>query len=202
MNDSIRMHSKDNFIIAIGSSTGGTTVIQDILKALPEDSPPIIIVQHMPISFTSFFADRLNAVCKISVKEAKNGDTLTSGVALIAPTNNLHTKVVFTGGKFRVQLVEGEKVNGFMPSVDVLFNSVSQNATSNAIGILLTGMGNDGANGLLSLKRAGAYTIGQNEASCVVYGMPNEAKKLGGVVVEAAPSEIPALVKKYLNKFK
>ncbi len=165
-------------VIAIGASTGGTEAIKELLMALPLDSPGIIIVQHMPEEFTRSFANRLNELCRITVKEANNGDSVLRGHALIAP-GNYHTLLRRSGARYYVEVKEGQLVNRHRPSVDVLFRSVSQYAGKNAIGIILTGMGNDGAKGLLEMNEIGADTIAQDEKSCIVFGMPHEAIKLG-----------------------
>ncbi len=167
-------------IIAIGSSTGGTEAIVEILKKLPAETPPILIVQHMPPVFTKMYADRLNDFCNMTVWEAKDGDKVRPGLALIAP-GDYHMRIVKKYDGFYVECQKGEKVNGHTPSVDVLFDSVAENVGEKAIGVILTGMGGDGAKGLLNMHKRGAYTIGQDEASCVVYGMPRVAYELGAV---------------------
>lgn len=167
-----------NKIIAIGASTGGTEAIKTILTALPPNSPGIIIVQHMPAKFTTSFAERLDALCAIQVKEAANGDSVTSGRALLAP-GNLHMLLKRSGSRYFVEVKDGPLVHHQRPAVDVLFRSVARTAGANAVGILLTGMGADGAKGLLEMKEAGAATIAQDERSCIVFGMPKEAIKLG-----------------------
>jgi len=167
-------------ILAIGASTGGTEALKDVLMGLPRNAPGTVIVQHMPANFTAPFADRLNGLCAMEVREARNGDSITPGVALIAP-GDYHMVVRRSGARYYVEIGSGEKVSGHRPSVDVLFNSVAKIAGANAIGVILTGMGGDGARGLLSMRNAGAKTIGQDEASCVVYGMPKVAYELGGV---------------------
>jgi len=161
-------------VIAIGASTGGTEAITRVLIKLPLNIPGIVIVQHMPPVFTKMFADRLNELCSIEVKEAKSGDRILPGTALLAP-GELHMKVIRSGGHYQVVCQEGEKVNGHRPSVDVLFDSVAENVGPNAYGVILTGMGNDGAAGMRRMKMAGAKNIAQDEASCVVYGMPKSA---------------------------
>lgn len=165
-------------VIAVGASTGGTEALRVFLEALPHDSPGIVIVQHMPEKFTKSFADRLNETCKISVKEAEDGDTVINGRALIAP-GNFHMLLKRSGAKYYVEVKEGPLVNRHRPAVDVLFRSTARFAGKNAIGIIMTGMGDDGAKGLLEMKDAGAKTIAQDENSCVVFGMPKEAIKLG-----------------------
>lgn len=167
-------------VIAIGASTGGTEAIKDVLTRLPANTPGIIIVQHMPSNFTKSFADRLNEVCAIEVKEAKNGDFLGVGKALVAP-GDFHMVLRRSGARYYVEIGTGEKVSGHRPSVDVMFNSVAKTAGTNAIGVILTGMGADGAKGLLAMRNAGAKTIGQNEDSCIVYGMPKVAYEVGAV---------------------
>jgi two-component system chemotaxis response regulator CheB len=167
-------------VIAVGASTGGTEAIQKFLQAMPVDCPGIVIVQHMPENFTRSFANRLNEICQISVKEAENGDSVIRGRALIAP-GNYHMLLKRSGAKYYVEVKEGPLVNRHRPSVDVLFRSTARYAGKNAIGVIMTGMGNDGARGLLEMKEAGASTIAQDEKSCVVFGMPNEAIKLGAV---------------------
>lgn len=167
-------------IIAIGASTGGTEAISDILTALPADVPGIVITQHMPPLFTKMFADRLNRTCKMEVLEAKNGDLVQRGRVLIAP-GDFQMKIKRNDKGLFAECQKGEKVSGHCPSVDVLFDSVSR-LNNQAVGIILTGMGSDGAKGLLSMKNSGAYTIGQEESSCIVYGMPKVAFEMGGVL--------------------
>ena len=167
-------------VIAIGASTGGTEAIREILTSLPLDAPGIVIVQHMPEQFTRSFANRLNEMCRITVKEAENGDSVIRGRALIAPGNR-HLLLNRSGARYYVEIKDGPLVNRHRPSVDVLFRSISRNAGKNAIGIILTGMGSDGAQGLLEMKQCGATTIAQDEKSCVVFGMPKEAIRLNGV---------------------
>jgi two-component system chemotaxis response regulator CheB len=161
-------------VVAVGASTGGTEAIATFLHDLPVDSPGIIIVQHMPEQFTRSFAERLNETCQVTVKEASNGDSLIRGHVLIAP-GNYHTLLRRSGARYYVEVKEGPMVNRHRPSVDVLFRSVAKYAGRNAIGIILTGMGSDGADGMLEMKQAGARTIAQDEKSSVVYGMPKEA---------------------------
>jgi two-component system chemotaxis response regulator CheB len=167
-------------IIAIGSSTGGTEAVKDILTALPAHTPPILITQHMPPRFTRTWAERLNSLCRISVKEAADGDSVLPGHALVAP-GGYHMVLDRNGARYTVKINQDPPVNRHRPSVDVLFDSVAKYAGRNSIGVILTGMGGDGAKGLLAMKQAGASTIAQDEASCVVFGMPKEAIKLGGV---------------------
>lgn len=165
-------------VIAVGASTGGTEALKEFLVALPADSPGIVIVQHMPEKFTKSFSDRLNDLCKITVKEAENNDTVIRGRALIAP-GNYHMLLKRSGARYYVEVKEGPLVNRHRPSVDVLFRSTAQYAGGNAIGVLMTGMGDDGAQGLLEMHEAGAITVAQDEKSCVVFGMPKEAIKRG-----------------------
>ncbi|SFM93018.1 two-component system, chemotaxis family, response regulator CheB [Izhakiella capsodis] len=165
-------------LIAIGASTGGTEAIRHVLQPLPASSPALLITQHMPPGFTRSFAERLNKLCQITVKEAEDGERVLPGHAYIAP-GAMHLELVRSGANYQVKLNEGPPVNRHKPSVDVLFNSVAQFAGRNAIGVILTGMGNDGAAGLVHMKQAGAWTIAQSEASCVVFGMPREAIVLG-----------------------
>jgi two-component system chemotaxis response regulator CheB len=169
-----------NKILAIGASTGGTEALKDVLIGLPRNAPGTVIVQHMPANFTAQFAQRLNSLCAMEVREARNGDSIIPGVALVAP-GDYHMVVRRSGARYYVEIGNGEKVSGHRPSVDVLFNSVAKIAGANAIGVILTGMGSDGAKGLLAMKNAGARTIGQDEASCVVYGMPKVAHEIGAV---------------------
>ena len=165
-------------IIAIGASTGGTEAIKDILLQLPSNTPGMVIVQHMPPKFTTAFAERLNQQCAMEVKEAQDGDSVTTGRALLAP-GNYHMLLKRSGARYYVQVKSGPPVQHQRPSVDVLFNSAALSGGANVIGVILTGMGADGAEGLLAMKERGAYTIAQDEASCVVFGMPKEAIKRG-----------------------
>lgn len=167
-------------IIAIGASTGGTEATYNILKMLPRNMPGMVIVQHMPPVFTRMYAERLNNSCLMEVKEAQTGDMIVQGRALIAP-GEYHMRIVKTSNGYMADCSQGEKVNGHCPSVDVLFDSVAQFAGKNSIGVILTGMGYDGAKGLLAMRRNGALTIGQDEQSSVVYGMPKVAYDIGAV---------------------
>lgn len=169
-----------NKIIAIGASTGGTEALKAVLTRLPATTPGILIVQHMPAKFTTSFAQRLNDLCEMTVKEAADGDTVTKGLALVAP-GNYHMLLKRSGARYYVVVKQGPLVHHQRPSADVLFQSVADYAGANALGIILTGMGADGAEGLLKMKTAGAKTIAQDEKSCVVFGMPKEAIKLGAV---------------------
>lgn len=173
-------HTTDK-IIAIGASTGGTKALERVLTGLPSNMPGIVIVQHMPPVFTKSFADRLDSVCSLRVKEAEDGDLIETGTALLAP-GNYHMLVERRSAKYHVRIKQGPPVHHHRPSVDVLFNSVAESVGVNASGVILTGMGADGAKGLLAMKNAGAHTIGQDEATCVVYGMPKEADKIGAVI--------------------
>ncbi len=178
-------------IIAIGSSTGGVEALRDIFQVLPANSPPIVIVQHMPAQFTPSFAARLDSLSKVTVCEAKTGMKLQQGHALLAPGGK-HLSVVKSGKDWVCEVVPGEPVSGHCPSVDVMFNSVAEKIGARAVGVILTGMGRDGAAGMLKMRESGAYNIGQNESSCVVYGMPKAAMAAGGVHTELPLSDIPA----------
>ena len=167
-------------IIAIGASTGGTEAVREILMSMPRNAPGIVVVQHMPPGFTASFANRLDGVCEISVSEAKDGDRILPGHALIAP-GDLHTEVDVSGAVAKVRVYAGDKVGLHRPSVDVLFSSCATKLGKNVIGVILTGMGADGARGMKEMHDAGALTIAQDEASCVVFGMPMEAIARGGV---------------------
>jgi len=177
-------------LIAIGASTGGTEAIIEVVKKFPANTPPVIIVQHMPPVFTKMYAERVDRICAMKVGEAKNGDRLTTGTILIAPGGDEQLYVRQDASGYYTYVSPGAKVSGHCPSVDVMFDSVSKVAGRNAVGVLLTGMGADGAKGLTEMKRTGAHTIGQDEASCVVYGMPMEAYKLGGVVEQLPLNQI------------
>lgn len=168
-------------VVAIGTSTGGTQALETVLTALPRVSPGIVIVQHMPEKFTGAFAARLNDLCQIEVREARGGDRVLPGLALIAPGGR-HMLLKRNGAQYHVDIVDGPPVSRHRPSVDVLFRSVSKTAGKNALGIIMTGMGDDGAVGLLEMRNEGALTIGQDEQTCVVYGMPKEAVKRGAVM--------------------
>jgi len=180
-------------IIAIGASTGGTEAIFYILKCLPANLPGIVIVQHIPPVFSRMFAERMNVSTQFKVKEAKTGDYVENGCVYIAP-GDMHMKIKKIGGRYKIECFNSDKVNGHRPSVDVLFDSVAKNAGSKALGIILTGMGYDGAKGLLSMRKTGAYTIGQDESSCVVYGMPKVAYNIGAVEKEISLQKIPSLI--------
>lgn len=180
-------------IIAIGASTGGTEAIKEILLKLPPDMPPILVVQHMPQYFTRSFAERLDSLCRLKVKEAEDGELLAPGKVLIAKGNK-HMVLKRSGASYYVEIKDGELVYHQRPSVEVLFSSVARYAGPNAIGIILTGMGRDGADGLLKMRHEGAYTIAQDEKSCVVYGMPKEAVLAGAVMRVASLEKIPQVL--------
>lgn len=180
-------------VIAIGTSTGGTQALEYVLTRLPRTVPGIVIVQHMPEAFTAAFAKRLDSLSQISVKEAEQNDRVIPGLALIAPGGK-HMLLRRSGAQYRVEIKDGPLVSRHRPSVDVLFRSTSQAAGKNAIGIIMTGMGDDGARGLKELHDTGALTVAQDEASCVVYGMPKEAVKLGATDAELPLSAIPELI--------
>jgi two-component system chemotaxis response regulator CheB len=167
--------------IAIGASTGGTEALRDVLTALPADAPPIVIVQHMPPVFTRQFAQRLDGICKVQVREAKSGDALVQGHVLIAPGGDWHMEVVRSGANYGVRLVDAPPVGHHRPSVNILFESCARTAGANAVGVILTGMGNDGARGMLAMHRAGSVTLAEDESTCVVFGMPKEAIACGAV---------------------
>lgn len=167
-------------LIAIGALTGGTEAIRELLSGLPADSPGVLITQHMPERFTHSFAERLDRMCALAVKEAEHGERILAGHAYVAPGHS-HLSVIRSGGHYVAEVSDGAPVNRHRPSVDVLFHAAARAAGRNAIGVLLTGMGKDGAAGLLEMRRAGAFTIAQDEASCVVYGMPREAAEIGAV---------------------
>ena len=182
-------------VVAIGASTGGTEALRVVLQSLPHDAPPIVIVQHMPEAFTAKFARRLDELCQITLREARDGDSVLPGQALIAP-GGMHMLLGRSGANYRVEVKEGPLVNRHRPSVDVLFRSVSRVAGANAVGVIMTGMGDDGARGLKEMRDAGARTFGQDESSCVVYGMPAEARKHGGVEREVDLAEIAPSIRR------
>jgi two-component system chemotaxis response regulator CheB len=185
-------------IIALGASTGGTEALKEVLINFPPNTPGIVIVQHMPAQFTKAFAERLDGICAIAVKEARDGDSVLNGQALIAP-GNFHMVLRRSGARYYVNVKDGPMVHHQRPAVDVLFNSVAQYAGANAIGVILTGMGADGAQGLLKMKEAGGRTLAQDEASCVVFGMPKEAIKLGAADQVAPLGEISQRVVQWIN---
>jgi len=180
-------------VVAIGTSTGGTQALETVLTALPQVSPGIVIVQHMPEKFTGAFAARLNDLCRIEVREARSGDRVLPGLALIAPGGR-HMLLKRNGAQYHVDIVDGPPVSRHRPSVDVLFRSVAKCAAKNALGIIMTGMGDDGAAGLLEMRNEGASTIAQDEHSCVVYGMPKEAVKRGAVGKSLPLTGIPGAI--------
>jgi len=167
-------------IVAVGASTGGTEALREFLQALPADAPGMLIVQHMPERFTASFAQRLDSLCRVTVKEAENGDSVLRGRVLIAPGNR-HMLLKRSGARYYVEVKDGPLVSRHRPSVDVLFRSTARYAGSNAVGVIMTGMGDDGARGMKEMAECGSYNLSQDEASCVVYGMPAEAVKHGGV---------------------
>ena len=190
----LALHETTDKVIAIGSSTGGVQALTRIMPAFPAQCPAIVIVQHMPAGVTGSFAQRLDSLSAMHVKEAEHGEKLTTGVALIAPGGVQHMKVLRSGGEYRVALEDGPEVNFSRPAVDVLFKSVSSAAGRNATAALLTGMGRDGAAGLLAIRGAGGHTIAQDEASCVVYGMPKAAVEAGAAEAVAPLDKIPAFL--------
>ncbi len=192
--------SHNNQIVAIGASTGGTEAIFSVVKEFGTDIPGIVCVQHMPPKFTEMYAKRLNDQCRIQVKEAVTGDRVLPGHMLIAPGGDRHMHLVKVNGCYQVDIKPGPKVNGHCPSVDVLFESVAKTAGAGALGIILTGMGGDGAKGLLAMRNAGARTIGQDESTCVVYGMPKVAYELGAVEYKEKLNDIPKRTYSLLNK--
>ncbi len=189
LNGDARLKQTTKKLIAVGSSTGGTKALEEILPALPPRLPGMVVVQHMPPVFTESFAKRLDTVCRVNVKEAENGDWIQPGQVLIAP-GNYHMLVQKKGAKYYTRIKQGPPVHHHRPSVDVMFNSVADAAGVNATGVILTGMGSDGAKGLKKMRENGAHTIGQNEETCVVYGMPKKAYEMGAVVEELPLSEI------------
>ncbi len=189
-----------NLVVAIGASTGGTEAIFSVVKDFGPDVPGVVIVQHMPPGFTEMYANRLDNQCRVRVKEAKNGDRVLPGQVLIAPGGDSHMRLIKGNGVYQVEIKPGPKVNGHCPSVDVLFDSVAKAAGNRAVGIILTGMGGDGAKGLLAMREAGAETIGQDESTCVVYGMPKVAYDLGAVRYQEKLQGIAGRMYAVLNK--
>jgi len=183
-------------VVALGASTGGTEALRTVLQGLNKQCPGVVMTQHMPEGFTRSFAERLDTLCEIEVKEAADGDWVVPGRALLAPGNR-HLKLDRDGARYIVRVVDGPKVSRHKPSVDVMFESVARVAAKNSFGAIMTGMGNDGAAGLLSMHRAGAVTVAQDEASCVVYGMPKEAVRMGGVQVVAPLDHIAGHILAY-----
>ena len=188
----------DRTIIGLGASTGGTEATLEVLKRLPADIPGMVIVQHMPPGFTEMYAQRLNKLCAMEVREAKNGDEIHRGLALIAPAD-LQARVVRMGTRYTLSCQPGEKVSGHRPSVDALFSSMAAQVKCHMVGIIMTGMGRDGASGLLEMRKAGAYTIGQDKESCVVYGMPCVAHEIGAVAVQASCYNIASVLMQHLK---
>ncbi|NLT51739.1 MAG: chemotaxis response regulator protein-glutamate methylesterase [Ignavibacteria bacterium] len=182
-------------VVVVGASTGGTEALRVFLESFPLDSPGIVIVQHMPENFTRSFAERLDSLCKLSVKEAENNDTVIRGRALIAPGNK-HTLLKRSGARYYLEIKDGPLVSRHRPSVDVLFRSAARYAGKNAVGVIMTGMGDDGARGMEEMKATGAYNIAQDEKTCVVFGMPNEAIKRGAVDKISPLGLIPSIVLK------
>ena len=187
-------------VVAIGASTGGTEAIFDVVKNYGTDIPGIVVVQHMPPGFTKMYAKRLNDQCRIRAKEAQTGDRVLPGTLLLAPGGDMHMHLVKVNGVYQVEIKRRPRVNGHCPSVDVLFESVAKVAGPKAVGIILTGMGGDGAKGLLQMRKAGARTIGQDESTCVVYGMPKVAYDLGAVEHQEKLSDIARRTYALLNK--
>ena len=192
----LAMSRTTDLVVAIGTSTGGTQALEVVLTRLPRVCPGIVIVQHMPEKFTEAFASRLNGLCQIEVLEARSGDRVIAGRALIAPGGR-HMLLKRSGAQYHVEILDGPLVSRHRPSVDVLFRSVAQCAGRNALGVIMTGMGDDGARGLKEMQEAGAKTIGQDEPTCVVYGMPKEAMKLGGVDRELPLEHIAGVISAY-----
>ncbi len=187
-------------VIAIGASTGGTEAIRVVLEGLPANAPGTVIVQHMPIGFTKMFSDRLNSLCSMEVKEAENGDRVRPGLVLIAPGDK-HLEVIRSGGFYQIRCYDGPKVSGHRPSVDVMMNSVAKHVGRNAVGAMLTGMGADGAEGMLAMKQAGSRCVSQDEATSVVFGMPKVAFEKGGAerllpIHEIAPALLGLITEK------
>ncbi len=188
----------DRVIVGLGASTGGTEATLEVMRRLPADIPPMVIVQHMPRGFTQMYADRLNRICKMEVREARNGDELRRGLALVAPAD-LQCRVVRIGDKYTVSCTQGEKVSGHRPSVDAMFQSMAEVVRCKMVGIIMTGMGQDGAAGLLAMRQRGAYTIGQDKESCVVYGMPMVANDIGAVCIQASCENVANVLLRHLK---
>jgi len=189
-----------DMVVAIGASTGGTEAIATVLKEFGPDIPGVVVVQHMPPGFTEMYATRLNDQCRVKVKEAQSGDLVVPGQVLIAPGGDAHMHLIKKNGVYQVVNRTGPKVNGHCPSADVLFQSVAEVAGEKAVGIILTGMGGDGAKGLLAMREAGARTIGQDESTCIVYGMPKVAYDIGAVEYQEKLSDIAKRTYMLLNK--
>lgn len=188
----------DSTIIGLGASTGGTEATLAVLQKLPANIPGMVITQHMPEGFTEMYAQRLNRICSMEVREAKNGDVIRPGLALIAPGAK-QMEVVRAGNNYIVQCHPGPKVSGHCPSVNVLFSSIAKNVAIKKVGIIMTGMGSDGAEGLLQMRQKGAFTIGQDKESCVVYGMPMVAYNIGAVCTQASCDNIPSVLLNHLK---
>ena len=186
-------------VVAMGSSTGGTEALKEVLSALPIQTPGIVMTQHMPEGFTASLAARLNTLCEIEVREAVDGDAVTAGLALLAPGNK-HMRLARDGARYIVRVTDGPRVCRHRPSVEVLFESVARCAGPNAMGVIMTGMGDDGATGLVSMRNAGAYTVAQDEASCVVFGMPREAIARGGACSVCPLDQIPLRIREFASK--
>ena len=187
-----------NVIIGLGASTGGTEATLAVMKRLPADIPPMVIVQHMPPGFTKMYAERLDRLCAMDVKEAQSGDELRRGLALVAPAD-LQCRVVRIGARYTVNCTVGEKVSGHRPSVDAMFHSMAETVSCKMVGIIMTGMGQDGAVGLLEMRKKGAYTIGQDKESSVVYGMPGVAQNIGAVCVQASCENVAGVLLRHLK---
>ena len=188
----------DRIIIGLGASTGGTEATLAVMKRLPADIPPMVIVQHMPPGFTKMYAERLDRLCAMEVREAQSGDELRRGLALIAPAD-LQCRVVRIGTRYTVNCTPGEKVSGHRPSVDAMFYSMAETVTCKMVGIIMTGMGQDGAHGLLEMRKKGAYTIGQDKESSVVYGMPGVAQNIGAVMIQASCDNVSNVLLRHLK---
>lgn len=189
----------DATIIALGASTGGTEATLEVMTRLPADIPGMLIVQHMPVGFTQMYADRLNRLCHMEVREAKDGDEIRRGLALLAPAD-FQMRIVRSGTRYTVSCQPGDKVSGHRPSVDALFFSMAEQVKCKMVGIIMTGMGRDGADGLLKMRQAGAYTIGQDKESSVVYGMPMVAYNIGAVQIQGSCEDIAGILLRHLQK--
>ncbi len=196
---SVKLKEGDDTVIAIGASTGGTEAIISVVKNLPPSTPGIVIVQHMPANFTTLYAERLNRICKMNAKEAAEGDRIKTGLIIVA-AGDFHLTVDKDSLGYFIHSKRGERVSGHCPSVDVLFDSVAKKAGKNAIGVILTGMGADGAAGITKMRQQGAYTIGQDKESCVVYGMPMEAYNMGGIARQLPLDNIGSEILYQLHK--
>ncbi|MEG2054692.1 MAG: chemotaxis protein CheB, partial [Oscillospiraceae bacterium] len=198
---SLSASSANNKVIAIGASTGGTEATLEVIKNLPANTPGIVITQHMPAGFTKMYAERLDRICKMRVKEAENMDRVVQGQIIIG-AGGFQMQLMKDSKGFYIKSQPGEKVSGHCPSVDVLFDSVSKCADTNSIGVLLTGMGSDGANGLLAMRKKGAFTIGQDKETCVVYGMPMVAYNMGAVMKQLPLTAMPNEIINQINKMR